>query len=234
MQEDTVLQLFDVGKHFEFSGNDLQILKNVNITVKKGEMHIIMGPSGSGKSTLLNLVGLLDHPSTGKILLSSNSTSDLDEKQKSELRSKTIGIVFQEFNLFPNLTALENVVLPLLIHKEISKSARELRAKELLDLVGLSHRVNHLPQSMSGGEKQRVAIARALAANPKLLLADEPTGNVDEENEILIIELFKKLTFSGVSVMVVTHNSIYKQYGDYFYKMDAGKLEEVGQKHEIQ
>ncbi|MGP7818811.1 ABC transporter ATP-binding protein [Niallia sp. 01092] len=232
MSNENLLRLVNVGKSFQMKNETLQILKNINITVKQGEMNIIMGPSGSGKSTLLNLIGLLDKPTDGEIYLNSCQTNNLIEKERSKLRAETIGFVFQDFNLFPNLNTLENVTLPLLIHKNISKKEREDRARELLDIVGLSHRINHMPKSLSGGEKQRVSIARSLATNPKLLLADEPTGNVDEENEINIIELFQKLSLSGVGLIVVTHNPIYKAYADRFYKMRSGTLEEVKDNNE--
>ncbi|MGE6552942.1 ABC transporter ATP-binding protein [Bacillus mycoides] len=233
MHKETLLQLNNVEKIFQTKTDILQILKNINFTVQQGEMNVIMGPSGSGKSTLLNLLGLLDEPTKGKIYLNSQLTNNLNEKTKAKLRAKKIGFVFQDFNLFPNLNALENVTLPLLIHKEISKEKRERKAKELLELVGLSHRTTHMPSSLSGGEKQRVSIARSLAVNPQLLLADEPTGNVDEENEIKIIELFKSLTVLGVSLVIVTHNPIFKDYTDRYYKMQKGTLEEVILNYEV-
>jgi ABC-type lipoprotein export system ATPase subunit len=234
MHKEPLLQLKDVEKSFSTKTENLQILKNINFTVNPGQMNVIMGPSGSGKSTLLNLLGLLDRPTKGEIYLNSQLTNKLKkEKEKSKLRAKTVGFVFQDFNLFPNLNALENVTLPLLIHKEISKESREKKKRELLELVGLSHRTTHMPSSLSGGEKQRVSIARSLAANPKLLLADEPTGNVDEENEIKIIELFKKLTNSGVGLVIVTHNPVFKDYTDHYYVRKKGVLEEVILNYEI-
>ncbi|MGD6818781.1 ABC transporter ATP-binding protein [Metabacillus sp. 84] len=232
MNHKPLLRLEDVGKCYKSKESSLRILQNIHLTVRAGELNVIMGPSGSGKSTLLNLMGLLDDPTEGTIHLDSQPAAQLTEKEKSRLRSKTIGFVFQDFNLFPNLSALENVTMPLLIHKDISVQARDKKAKELLELVGLTHRMEHMPSSLSGGEKQRVSIARALAANPKMLLADEPTGNVDDENEEKIIELFKKLSSSGVALIVVTHNSIYKQHADRFYTMQKGTLLEGEQKYE--
>ncbi|MEE3679549.1 ABC transporter ATP-binding protein [Bacillus safensis] len=222
----TILKLKDIEKTFILKNQHLSILKKVNIEVKEGDFSVIMGPSGSGKSTLLNLMGLLDSPSEGSICLNQLFTTELNERSRAKLRSEFIGFIYQEFNLLPNLDVLNNVTLPLLIHKNISKKEREERAKELLNLVGLSHRITHFPRSLSGGEKQRVAIARSLINNPKLILADEPTGNVDEANEIKIIELFKKLSSSGVGIVIVTHNPIFTKYSDHFYTMRSGILQE--------
>ncbi|MFS0657149.1 ABC transporter ATP-binding protein [Bacillus sp. 179-C3.3 HS] len=222
----TILKLENVNKNFELKDKHLSILKGVNIAVNEGDFSVIMGPSGSGKSTLLNLMGLLDNPSEGYIWLNQQSTHGLNESNRAKLRSEFIGYIYQEFNLLPNLDVLQNVTLPLLIQKKISKKERNERALELLNLVGLSHRTTHFPRSLSGGEKQRVAIARALINNPKLILADEPTGNVDEANEIKIIELFKKLSSSGVGIIIVTHNPIFKEYSDHFYTMQSGILQE--------
>lgn len=233
MNKENLLELINVGKSFQMKESTLQILKGVNLTVNKGEMNVIMGPSGSGKSTLLNLVGLLDNPTEGEIYINSRLVNEMNEKERSKVRATSIGFVFQDFNLFPNLNALENVTLPLLIHKEIDIKSRKKRAMELLELVGLSHRTTHMPSALSGGEKQRVSIARSLAANPQLLLADEPTGNVDEENEINIIKIFEQLTLSGVSLIIVTHNTIFKEYADRLYSMNKGTSEEVILKHEV-
>ena len=229
----SLMKLVNVGKQFKTKNGTLQILKNINFNISEGEMNIIMGPSGSGKSTLLNLMGLIDNPSEGEIYLNSCSTNSLNEKERARLRLNSLGIIYQDFNLLPNLNALNNVTLPLLLHKSISKREREERARELLGTVGLSHRLNHMPKSLSGGEKQRVSIARSLANNPKLILADEPTGNVDEENEHKIIDIFKGLSSLGVSLVVVTHNPIYKKYADHIYTMQAGTLEEVRNNNEI-
>lgn len=226
MQKDALLRLKHVSKSYEVNKKLLPILNNVIFSIDQGELVLIMGPSGSGKSTLLNMMGLLDTPSSGEIHLSSQLMNPLIESERSRIRANTIGFVFQEFHLFPNLSVLENVMVPLLLKKKMSVKERTKRARDLLDLVGMSHRIRAMPSTLSGGEKQRVSIARALAVNPQLLLADEPTGNVDEENELHLIGVFQKLAQSGVSVVVVSHNGLYKEYVDRFYTLRKGTLVE--------
>src|SRR3989344_5746379 len=179
MQEE-VIRLENVCKEYQMGDSLVSAMCDVNLTIKKGEFISIVGPSGSGKSTMMNLVGALDLASRGEIYLDNNNIEHLEESDLARIRGKKIGFVFQTFNLIPTLTALENVMLPMLF-QGVSKKEREERAKMLLDKVKLSHRINHFPNEMSGGERQRVAVARALANNPDIILADEPTGNLDSK-----------------------------------------------------
>ncbi len=196
-------------KHISKSYGDLTVLKNVSLEVKKGEVVSIVGPSGAGKTTLLQIIGTLDTPSTNtdtSITINGTSLTALKQKELSKFRNKHIGFIFQFHQLLPEFTALENVCIPAYIAKT-SKSEAEKRAKELLDFLGLSHRYNHKPNELSGGEQQRVAVARALINKPALILADEPSGNLDTESAEHLHELFFKLrdTF-GQTLIIVTHN----------------------------
>ena len=184
-----------------------------------------MGHSGCGKSTLINIIGLIDKQTSGEYLIDTVEVSKLSEDEKAELRMKKIGFVFQDFFLNPRLTALENVMVPMLINKDIPKEEREVIATNLLKELGLEDRINHKPNELSGGEGQRVAIARALANNPDIILADEPTGNLDKKNETMVFDILKKLVKEKKKcVIVVTHNNIINDYADVIYKLDNGKL----------
>jgi len=186
-----------------------------------------MGPSGSGKSTLLNLIGCLDKPSEGEVLINGVDTSSLNDSKLTELRRDTIGFIFQTYNLIPTLTALENVELPM-IFKRLSRKEREERAKELLRSVGLEKEMNRKPNEMSGGQQQRVAIARALANNPKILLCDEPTGNLDTKSGEQVMEIIRHQNEElGVTVILVTHNPLLAKYGDKVIRLRDGKIESV-------
>lgn len=181
---------------------DLKALDNINLNVEEGEWLSIMGPSGSGKTTLMNIIGCMDKPSLGKIDLAGQDISKLSSKELTVVRRDTIGLVFQQFHLVNYLTALENVMMAQYYHSMPDKD----EAMEALRSVGLEKRANHLPNQLSGGEQQRVCIARALINNPKLLLADEPTGNLDEKNELIVMDIFRKLHDSGSTIIVVTHD----------------------------
>jgi putative ABC transport system ATP-binding protein len=181
-------------------------LKETSIIIQKGEYIAIMGPSGSGKSTFMNLLGCLDTPTTGKLFIEGIDVSTLNDNQLAKIRRKKIGFIFQKYNLIPTLTALENTTLAMSFNHMGSKVRIE-RAKNLLDMVGLSHRMNHKPSEMSGGEQQRVAIARALANNPSIILADEPTGNVDTKSGNKIMEILEEINKKGETIIVVTHDS---------------------------
>ncbi|MEM4222279.1 MAG: ABC transporter ATP-binding protein [archaeon] len=180
-------------------------LRDINLEVKKGDFIAILGPSGSGKSTLLNILGILDKPSSGKVYLEDKEVSKLSEKELAKIRNEKIGFVFQFFNLYAALTALENVELPM-IFKNIPKKQREERARHLLEKVGLGAREKHYPAQLSGGERQRVAIARALANDPPIILADEPTGNLDSKSGKEIMDLFKKIHNEGKTIIIITHD----------------------------
>lgn len=196
--------LDNLAKTYWRGQEEVHALSGVSVEVKDGEYLAVLGPSGSGKSTLMNLIGLLDRPTQGKVVIDGQSVDELSEKQLEGLRGDTIGFVFQQFLLIPTMTALQNVMLPLYF-------AGKRRAKEcavsLLTRVGLAERVHHLPSQLSGGEIQRVAVARALANNPKVLLADEPTGNLDSKTAEEVCALFKEINGTGTTIIVVTHNT---------------------------
>lgn len=205
--------------------NKVTALNNVNIDITEGEFIVVMGHSGSGKSTLLQMLGLLDSPTSGSVFVNSEDVSSLNNNKLSDIRMKTIGFVFQAFHLNPQLKAYENVMLPLLINPEFkSKAEITNRATQLIEQVGLSNRASHYPNELSGGEQQRVAIARALANNPDFILADEPTGNLDTENEKIIFNLFKELSSQGKGIFVVSHNNAIIDYADKVYYMKDGIL----------
>lgn len=199
-----MIKLENISKTYDLGVNKVYALKNINLPVKEGDFTAIMGPSGSGKSTLMNIIGLMDRPTEGRFILDGISTDVLDEKQLSALRNRKIGFVFQNFNLLPRLNALRNVELPLL-YAGIGASERRNRAKEALAQVGLASHIAHRPNELSGGQRQRVAIARALINNPSLILADEPTGNLDSASGYEIMELFQKLHQLGITIIIVTH-----------------------------
>lgn len=200
-------------------------LKEVSITINQGEFIVVMGHSGSGKSTLLQMIGLLDLPTSGSIFINSRDVSKLPKNAVADVRQKSLGFVFQAFHLNPQLKAYENVMLPMLINPEYkNKAEMEKKAKELIDVVGLSERADHYPRQLSGGEQQRVAVARALANDPDFILADEPTGNLDSENEVVIFTLLKELAQQGKGIMVVSHNESILEYADRVYYMKDGVL----------
>lgn len=209
-----------------FKINDVQIsaLTDVNLTIECGKLYAIMGHSGSGKSTLIQIIGLLDDLTSGELIIDGKNVKELTENEKAKIRMKEIGFVFQSFYLNPRLKACENVELPMFINSEIKKSDRKKRAKLLLYSLGLENRVNHYPKELSGGEQQRIAIARALSNNPNFILADEPTGNLDKENEKIVFDILKKLTKENKAVVIVSHNEEIKKYADEIFYMDNGKL----------
>ncbi|AFQ24747.1 ABC transporter ATP-binding protein [Bacillus thuringiensis] len=206
--------------------DNLVILDNVNLEIKKNNFYSIVGKSGAGKSTLLHLLGLLDIPDKGEIYINGKQTSNLKPKEAAFLRMSTIGFVFQSYHLNNLLKAYENVMLPMYVNPKYNYHDMEIRADELLKLVGLEHRKHHFPNELSGGEQQRIAIARALANDPDCILADEPTGNLDKENESNIFNIFKELVNIGKSVVVISHNESVKNYTDTIYELKNGELEE--------
>ena len=202
---------------------DLKALDNINLTVEEGEWLSIMGPSGSGKTTLMNIIGCMDKPSRGKIELAGQDISKLSSKELTVVRRDTIGLVFQQFHLVNYLTALENVMMAQYYHS----MPDEEEAMEALASVGLKERAKHLPNQLSGGEQQRVCIARALINHPKLLLADEPTGNLDEKNELLVMEIFEKLHNTGSTIIVVTHDPEVADQADRMVVLEHGKIARI-------
>ena len=199
------LEMRDICKDYPMGQSVAHLLKNVNLDVEEGEYLAIMGPSGSGKTTLMNLIGCLDVPTSGSYLLGGRDVTTCNNKQLAEVRNKELGFVFQSFNLLPKLTALENVALPLL-YGGVKKAERLARARAALATVGLSDRVDHRPDQLSGGQCQRVAIARAIVGKPKLLLADEPTGALDSASGAAVMELFQQLHDSGSTIIMITHD----------------------------
>jgi len=199
-----MIQVEDVHKSYDLGETFVHALRGVSFNIKVGEFVSIMGPSGSGKSTLMNIVGCLDTPSKGTYLLNDRNVGNLDEEQLAGIRNEEIGFVFQKFHLLPRSSALENVALPLK-YASVKQSERLIRAEEVLDKVGLSHRLTHKPTELSGGEQQRVAIARALVNSPSILFADEPTGNLDSKTGHQVLEIFKDLNKRGQTIVVITH-----------------------------
>ena len=202
---------------------DLKALDNINLAVEEGEWLSIMGPSGSGKTTLMNIIGCMDKPSRGKIELAGQDISKLSSKELTVVRRDTIGLVFQQFHLVNYLTALENVMMAQYYHS----MPDEEEAMEALASVGLKERAKHLPNQLSGGEQQRVCIARALINHPKLLLADEPTGNLDEKNELLVMEIFEKLHNTGSTIIVVTHDPEVADQAERMVVLEHGKIARI-------
>jgi len=219
----TVVELREVKKNYSMGKVIVPALRGINLSIKEKEFVAVMGPSGSGKSTLMHLIGCLDIPTTGVITLDGQNISELSESKLAVIRGKKIGFVFQKFNLISSLTALENVVLPL-VFQEVNRKERTRKAVELLEKVGLSERLEHKPNELSGGEQQRVAIARALAVDPQMLLADEPTGNLDSRSGREIIEIIKKLHEEGKTIVVVTHDESIARNAERIIKLKDGLI----------
>lgn len=200
-----IIELTDVHKTYGRGEEEVKILRGVSLTVSTGDFVAIVGPSGSGKSTLMNMIGLLDSPTTGTYTLDGVATEKLNDSQMAVVRNKKIGFIFQQFNLLPRLTALENVELPL-IYAGYGKKERREKAKEVLESLGMGPRIDHKPSQLSGGQQQRVAIARALAGSPSLLLADEPTGALDSKTGAEVLELMIQLNEQGNTIVLITHD----------------------------
>ncbi|EAI3414929.1 ABC transporter ATP-binding protein [Campylobacter jejuni] len=216
MMKKELIKINNLNKEF----GKVKALNNINLRVYEGEWLAIMGPSGSGKSTLLNILSLMDTPSSGEYILDNDNLEQMDEEQKITLRREKIGLVFQQFHLIPYLNALENVMLSQYYHSSVD----EEDAKMVLEKVGLSHRLTHLPSQLSGGEQQRVCIARALINNPELLLADEPTGNLDEANEKIVLQTLQKLKNEGKTIVLITHNPDLAKFADRTLILQHGVL----------
>jgi len=221
-----IMKLEDIDKFYMETGNKLHILRKLNLEVKRGEFVSILGKSGSGKSTLLNIMGLLDKIDGGKIWIDDKEVSSLNEMERNNIKNHFLGFVFQFHYLMSEFTALENVMIPALLNNFKNKKEIEKEAKELLEIVGLAERIKHKPNQLSGGEKQRVAIARAMINKPKLILADEPTGNLDEDTGELIFSLFRKINKEhNQSIVVVTHARDLSQVTDRQIYLKRGVLE---------
>mgnify|MGYP003436700009 FL=1 len=224
----TIFELKNISKEYRTKAETINVLKNINLKLNQGDFVSIQGKSGSGKTTLLNILGLLDTPTSGEIKFDNNNINYSNEKIKNIIRNKKIGFVFQFHYLLNEFTALENVMIPALIDTKLNKIQLRSKAKELLELVELGHRIDHKPLELSGGEKQRVAIARALINDPNIILADEPTGNLDLETSETISELFKKINEEKQqTIVIVTHSSELAELTQDKYKIEKGNLKKI-------
>jgi putative ABC transport system ATP-binding protein len=219
-----VLETRDVGKQYKLDGVEVNALRGVSIAIHSGEMVSIMGPSGSGKSTLMHIVGLLDRPTTGQVILEGDDISNLSPNQLAELRNKYIGFVFQSFNLLARTSAQANVELPL-VYAGVSGTDRARRATDALERVGLGNRMGHFSSQLSGGQQQRVAIARALVNNPSIVLADEPTGNLDSRSGIEVMAMLQDLNAQGITVVLVTHDDRIARHAERVIRVFDGRVQ---------
>ncbi|NUY81093.1 ABC transporter ATP-binding protein [Flavobacterium sp. MAH-1] len=219
-----MIQIKDIKRNFALGNETVYVLKGIDLDIKKGEYVALMGPSGSGKSTLMNLLGCLDTPTSGTYILNGKDVSKMHDDELADIRNKEIGFVFQTFNLLPRTTALDNVALPM-IYAGYSKSERRERATEVLTQVNLSDRMDHQPNQLSGGQRQRVAIARALVNKPSIILADEPTGNLDSKTSIEIMNLFGEIHKNGNTVILVTHEEDIAAYAHRVIRLRDGLIE---------
>ena len=220
---DKIVSLEHIFKTYYAGGNPVPVLKDVNLSVGRGEFLGILGTSGSGKSTMLNILGMLDVPTSGVYQLEEVQVDLLTDSELATIRNRKIGFIFQGFNLFPHLTIEQNVEIPML-YGRVDRTTRRKRAEELIERVGLGHRFGHRPNQLSGGECQRVAIARALSNYPSFLLADEPTGNLDEKTGLEIMKLFHELNDSGVTIIMVTHNPDLDEHFDQIVHLRDGRI----------
>ena len=221
-----IIELKNVSKIYKMGDNKVYALDKANLKINEGEFVAIFGPSGSGKSTLMHIIGCLDIPTQGTVFLEGKDISKFSESELATIRGKTIGFIFQTFNLFQTLTVLENVMLPM-VFQDMPAKERKKRAKELIEYVGLGHRVDHRPAELSGGEQQRVAVARSLAINPKIILGDEPTGNLDSKTGKKIMEGLKEVNKEGKTVILVTHDASLASYANKIVHIKDGKIEKI-------
>lgn len=224
MAQDSLITLTDIGRKYVIGAETIHALKSVTLSINKGEFVALMGPSGSGKSTLMNILGCLDTPTKGGYILNGNRVSEMSDSELAEIRNKEIGFVFQTFNLLPRSSSLENVALPL-VYAGIGRQERERRAQQTLENVGLGNRVHHKPNELSGGQRQRVAVARALVNNPSIILADEPTGNLDTKTSVEIMGLLEEIHSKGNTIILVTHEEDIAQHAHRIVRMRDGLIE---------
>ena len=222
--ENPLIKISQLKRDFLLGNETINVLKGIDLIINKGEYVALMGPSGSGKSTLMNLLGCLDTPTSGSYILNGNDVSQMHDDELAEIRNKEIGFVFQTFNLLPRTTALDNVALPM-IYAGYPKTERNQRAAEVLSLVNLSDRMDHQPNQLSGGQRQRVAIARAMVNKPSIILADEPTGNLDSKTSEEIMNLFNDIHENGNTIIVVTHEEEIAKYAHRVIRLKDGSIE---------
>jgi putative ABC transport system ATP-binding protein len=220
----SIIKLENIQKSYYLGKQELKVLKGISLEILKNEYVALMGPSGSGKSTLMNILGCLDSPTAGRYILNGEDVSKMSDDDLADVRNKEIGFVFQQFNLLPRLTAAENVALPLIYNGTTKRTRTEL-ALEMLDKVGLADRSHHKPNELSGGQNQRVAIARALVNNPSIILADEPTGNLDSKTSVEIMNIFDKIQTDGNTVILVTHEEDIAEYAQRIIRLRDGVIE---------
>ena len=230
---DSFFRMREIDKDYIMGGEPVHILKKINLSIQEGEYLSVLGPSGSGKSTLMNIIGCLDTPTAGQYILRGREVVDLDETELSQLRSREIGFIFQNSQLLNRLTALKNVELPL-IYAGVLPRERKRRAEAMLERVGLADRMDHLPTQLSGGQQQRVAIARALAGNPSLLLADEPTGALDQKTGAQIMELFSELNRENRTIIMITHDMNIAAHAKRIIRIIDGEMQEGGAEKDAQ
>ena len=220
----SVIKIRNITRDFFLGQEVVKVLKGIDLDIEKGEYVAFMGPSGSGKSTLMNLLGCLDTPTSGQYILNGNDVSKMSDNELAEIRNKEIGFVFQTFNLLPRTTALDNVALPM-VYAGATKSQRKERAEKVLTDVGLADRMDHKPNQLSGGQRQRVAVGRALVNNPSIILADEPTGNLDSKTSVEIMNLFDEIHSSGNTVILVTHEEDIARHAHRIIRLRDGMVE---------
>lgn len=220
----SVIKIREITRNFYLGQEVVKVLKGINLDIEKGEYVAFMGPSGSGKSTLMNLLGCLDTPTSGQYILNGNDVSKMSDNDLAEIRNKEIGFVFQTFNLLPRTTALDNVALPM-IYAGATKSERNKRASKVLQDVGLGDRMEHKPNQLSGGQRQRVAVGRALVNKPSIILADEPTGNLDSKTSVEIMNLFDEIHSAGNTVILVTHEEDIARHAHRIIRLRDGRIE---------
>jgi putative ABC transport system ATP-binding protein len=232
MTAQEIIRLTEIGRRYIMGLEEIHAIRTISLNIFKNEYVALMGPSGSGKSTLMNIIGCLDTPTHGQYVLNQTDVSRMDDNQLAEIRNKEIGFVFQTFNLLPRSSALENVALPL-VYAGINKVERNERAAEMLGLVGLSDRMHHKPNELSGGQRQRVAVARALVNNPSIILADEPTGNLDTKTSYEIMGLFEEIHAKGNTIILVTHEEDIARHAHRIVRLRDGLVESDGPNNEI-
>ncbi len=224
MEKKELIKVTDIGRKYTIGAEEIHALRSVSLTIYKGEFVALMGPSGSGKSTLMNILGCLDTPTKGTYILNGTNVSAMNDNELAEIRNKEIGFVFQTFNLLPRSTSLDNVALPL-VYAGYSKSERTEKATQALESVGLGNRITHRPNELSGGQRQRVAVARALVNNPSIILADEPTGNLDTKTSVEIMGLLETIHSKGNTIILVTHEEDIAKHAHRIVRMRDGEIE---------